>query len=91
MLARELGLMGGGAAAGTASRWRPPPLTVSTKQFGQHGEQLGVKFGEPNTRDKFRAIIDAVYQNPDEVRQGPWRTLENSCRYSPMPRTTNGP
>lgn len=82
LLARGLGLLGsGGVVAGGASRWRPPPLTVSSGQFGrkfgQHAEDFGISFRDPRAREKFRDIIDDIYNNPDEVRVGPYYPKDN--------------
>jgi hypothetical protein len=64
-----------------SSRWRPPALKVGDRQFGtkfgKHAREFGIEFSDPQARSKFRDMIADVYDNADEMRQGPWNPKGN--------------
>jgi RHS repeat-associated protein len=52
------------------------PLIIDGKQFGKkvgkHAEDFGLDKSNPADRQAVRDLINDIYENPDEIRQGPW-------------------
>jgi hypothetical protein len=51
-------------------------LTINDAQFGakvgRHAQDFGLNPADPAARQTVRDLINNIYENPEEVRQGPW-------------------
>jgi hypothetical protein len=51
-------------------------LTIDDSQFGakigKHAQDFGLNPADPADRQALRDTINNIYDNPDEIRQGPW-------------------
>jgi hypothetical protein len=68
---------GGSLLAGALAREAGlPALQIEDSQFGAkvglHAQDLGLSPADAADRSTFQHIINNIWGNPDEVRQGPW-------------------